>query len=291
MRNTAQAGARNRAVRRVLLGLLAANILVVVIKLAVGIATGSLAVFGDTIHSSVDALNNILALLVMRVAAKEPDDDHPYGHEKFESLGALLVVVFLSVSVFELLKGAVVRLSGQVTLVPPAPLDIILLVVTLAINIWVAWYESRQGKRLKSEILLADAAHTRVDVFITIGVIASLFLAGAGYHWADPVLAIIVAVLIAHIGLQIIRRATPALVDQVALDQDKIRGTAEKVVGVVRAYGIRSRTAASVRFAELTIAVDGQVNVTAAHEIADAVEATIRTELGIQEIVVHVEPC
>ncbi|MGH7658736.1 MAG: cation diffusion facilitator family transporter, partial [Gemmatimonadales bacterium] len=190
MRNTAQVGARNRAVRRVLVGLLAANILVVVMKLAVGLATGSLAVFGDTIHASVDALNNILALAVMRVAAKEPDDDHPYGHEKFESLGALLVVVFLSVSVFELLKGAVIRLSGQVTLVPPAPMDIMLLAGTLGINIWVAWYEAREGRRLKSEILLADAAHTRVDVFITIAVIAGLYLSGAGYHWADPVLAI-----------------------------------------------------------------------------------------------------
>jgi len=262
-----------------------------VIKLVVGWQTGSLAVFGDAIHSSVDALNNILGLAVMRVASKGPDEDHPYGHAKFEPLGALLIVVFLSVTIFELLKGAWSRLSG-----PPADLHFdatqgALLGLTLLVNIWVSWFETRQGRRLRSELLLADAAHTRVDVFITIGVILGLVLSRLGHGWADSVLAIIVSLLIGRIGFQIIRRAMPTLVDERALSGEAIQHVAETVAGVRRAYAIRSRTAAAVRFAELTIAVDGDVNVAAAHRIADEVEQELRDQLGLHEVVVHVEPC
>ena len=98
---------RATRIRRVLVGLLFANLAVVTTKLIVGIASHSLAVFGDALHSSVDALNNIVALVVIRVAAQAPDEDHPYGHSKFETLGALAIVGFLSITCFELVRGAI----------------------------------------------------------------------------------------------------------------------------------------------------------------------------------------
>jgi cation diffusion facilitator family transporter len=272
-------------------GLLVANIAVVIIKFIVGFSTGSLAVFGDAIHSSVDALNNVLGLAVMRVAAKGPDDEHPYGHAKFESLGALLIVVFLSVTIFELMKGAVARLTGPGEPLVVDRIQAVLLGFTLAVNIWVSWYETRAGRRLRSELLLADAAHTRVDVFITMAVIAGLYLSRLGHEWADSVLAIVVSLLIARIGFQIFKRSMPTLVDERALDGGDIQRVAERVPGVKSAYAIRSRTAAAIRFAELTIAVDGQENVAAAHRIADAVEEQLRRTLEVHEVVVHVEPC
>lgn len=282
---------RTDAIRRVLQGLLVANIAVVIIKFIVGWRIGSLAVFGDAIHSSVDALNNVLGLAVMRVAAKGPDDEHPYGHAKFESLGALLIVVFLSVTIFELLKGAVDRLTHPAQ---PLVVDAVqggLLGFTLLVNIWVSWYETRAGRRLKSEILLADAAHTKVDVYITSAVLVGLMMSRMGHSWADSVLAIVVSVLIGRVGFQIFRRSMPALVDERALDGGDIQRVAEQVPGVMSAYAIRSRTAATMRFAELTIAVDGKENVTAAHKIADAVEDQLRRNLDVSEVVVHVEPC
>src|SRR5258708_40297426 len=99
-------------VRRVLLGLLAANLAVVAAKLIVALASGSLAVLGSAVDSGMDALSNLLGLTVVRVAAKEPDEDHPYGHSKFETLGALAIVGFLSISCFELVRGAVIHLTG-----------------------------------------------------------------------------------------------------------------------------------------------------------------------------------
>jgi len=282
---------RNDAIRRVLQGLLFANIAVVLVKLVVSWSTGSLAVLGDAIHSSVDALNNVLGLAVMRVASKGPDAEHPYGHAKFESLGALLVVVFLSVTIFELMKGAIGRLTRPTQALQVDTTQGALLALTLLINIWVSWYETRAGRRLKSELLLADAAHTRVDVFITAAVIVGLILSNLGHAWADSVLALVVSLLIARVGFQIFRRSMPTLVDERALEGGTIQQVAEGVPGVMSAYAIRSRTAADVRFAELTIAVDGRENVAAAHRIADQVEQRLRDNLEVQEIVVHVEPC
>ena len=285
------APARTAAVRRVLVGILVANIAVVIMKFVVGLGIGSLAVVGDAVHSSVDAINNVFGLAVVRVASKGPDADHPYGHAKFETLGALLVVVFLSVSVFELLRGAWQRLTAGAPPLHVSGLEAALLVLTLAINIWVVWFETRAGRRLRSEILLADAAHTRVDVVITLAVMSGLGLASLGYLAADPILAIVVSLLIVRVGWEIVGRSLPTLVDAAAVDASVIRQEAELVEGVRSAYAIRSRTASAMRFAELTIAVDGRQNVAEAHRIADAVEERLSQELSLDHVQVHVEPC
>ena len=282
---------RTRQVRGVLLGILLANLAVVAVKFAVGLSIGSLAVVGDAIHSSVDAINNVFGLVVVRFASKGPDAEHPYGHAKFESLGALLIVVFLSLSVFELLRGAWDRLLGGAPALTVTPLQVGLLGLTLIINLWVVWYETRAGRRLNSPILLADAAHTRVDVFITLAVLGGLALTHFGYPAADPVLAIVVAFLVVRVGWEIVGHSLPTLVDGAAVDEATIRREAEEVDGVRSAYAIRSRTAAALSFAEVTIAVDGEQNVAAAHRIADAVEERLRDQLGFYQVQVHVEPC
>ncbi|HET7025431.1 MAG TPA: cation diffusion facilitator family transporter [Gemmatimonadales bacterium] len=282
---------RDRQVRQVLGALLWANLLVVAIKVGVGVTTGSLAVFGDVLHSSVDVLNNIFGLAITHFASRGPDADHPYGHAKFETLGALSIVVFLSVTIFELLRGAVAHLMEGGRPIAFGPLEGGLLVVTLGVNIWVAWYERRAAVRLGSEILLADAAHTRSDVWITLAVIGGLLLARTGYTWADPLLAVVVAGLVAHVGYEIVRRSMPTLLDQAAFPEGDLRRAAEAVPGVARAYGIRSRTASDLRFAEVTIAVEGAASVDAGHRIADAVEAALGAEFSLQHVLVHVEPC
>ena len=282
---------RTRAIRRVLVGILVANVLVVLTKAVVGIRSGSLAVLGDTIHSAIDAGNNIIALAVIRVAGKAPDEDHPYGHGKFETLGALVVVVFLSVSILELMRGAIGQLTTGGTPAAPAATDLALMGATLVVNLWVVWYETRAGQRLQSELLLADAAHTRADVFITVAVIAGLLLTRAGYPWADPVLALVVSAMVIRIGVGIVRRSIPSLVDEAAVEGEAIRRAAMQVSGVRTVADIRSRRAAEKRFAELTISVDGHEDVRTAHRIADEVEARLHQEFGLDHIVVHIEPC
>ena len=288
-----EGGARDRAtlVRRVLVGLFFANLAVVVAKLLVGLAARSLAVLGDALNSSVDAVNNLLALVVVRVAAREPDEEHPYGHGKFETLGALALVGFLSITCFELARGAIMHLVGAHAPPSVSDLQLIILVAGLAVNGAVAWYERRRGEALQSELLVADAAHTRSDVYISVGVIAGLLLARRGLWWADPAIALIIALLIVRVAYQITQRSVPILVDQRAVPKDAIQTAAEGVSGVERAYDIRSRGGSQVRYAEVTIAVDRNANVASAHAIADAVEQRLKRDLQLNEVMVHIEPC
>ncbi|HEY7195041.1 MAG TPA: cation diffusion facilitator family transporter [Gemmatimonadales bacterium] len=283
---------RSRAVRRVLAGLLVANILVVIAKATIGVVAGSLAVIGDAIHSSVDAVYNVLGLVVVRVAARAPDEEHPYGHGKFETLGALGIVVFLGVTCFELTRSAIGRLIHGGHSVQITDFGLALLLATLATNVLVAWYENRRGHQLQSELLIADAAHTRTDVFITIGVLIGVLFVRQGYAWVDPVVAIAVALMIVRVAYEILQRVVPVLVDERAIPAPTIREAAQTVEGVRDAYGIRSRGGnAGVRYAEVTIAVDSTANVADAHAIADKVEERLKKDLELEEVTVHVEPC
>ena len=286
---------RSRAVRRVLAGLLVANIAVLIVKVTIGVVAGSLSVLGDAIHSSVDAIYNVLGLFVVRVAAQAPDEEHPYGHGKFETLGALAIVVFLSITCFELVRSAIGRLTAGGQTVRVTDVGLALLLATLATNVFVTWYENRRGRELSSELLIADAAHTRTDVFITIGVLIGVLLARRGYGWIDPAVAIAVALLIVRVAYQILARVVPVLVDERAIPAPTIQETARAVDGVKDAYGIRSRGGGhgntGVRYAEVTIAVDPNANVADAHAIADAVEERLKKDLELEAVTVHVEPC
>lgn len=286
---------RSRAVRRVLAGLLVANIAVLIVKVTIGVVAGSLSVLGDAIHSSVDAIYNVLGLFVVRVAAQAPDEEHPYGHGKFETLGALAIVVFLSITCFELVRSAIGRLTAGGQTVRVTDVGLALLLATLATNVFVAWYENRRGRELSSELLIADAAHTRTDVFITIGVLIGVLVARRGYGWIDPAVAIAVALLIVRVAYQILARVVPVLVDERAIPAPTIQETARAVDGVKDAYSIRSRGGGhgnpGVRYAEVTIAVDPNANVADAHAIADAVEERLKKDLELEAVTVHVEPC
>ncbi|HVH67934.1 MAG TPA: cation diffusion facilitator family transporter [Gemmatimonadales bacterium] len=278
-------------VRRVFLALLAANLAVVGAKLAVGLASGSLAVLGTAVDSCVDALNNVLALIVVRVASKAPDEEHPYGHGKFETLGALAIVGFLSITCFELVRGAVNHLVTGTHRIDISDFQLAVLVLTLGLNVLITWYEHRRGVELGSELLIADAAHTRADVVITVGVLVGVLLTRQGWWWIDSAIAIVVAVAIVLVAYRILARTVPVLVDERALPTADIRQTAQAVPGVKSAYGIRSRGPSDLRYAEVTIAVDRNANVESAHAIADEVEERLKRDLQLHEVTVHVEPC
>jgi cation diffusion facilitator family transporter len=170
-------------------------------------------------------------------------------------------------------------------------LQLAVLAGTMGVNGLVAWTERRAGTALGSELLLVDAAHTRADVFITVGVLGGVLFARQGVWWVDPAVAIGVAVAIIRIAYRIVVRTVPVLVDQQAVPTSSIQETARAVAGVKGAYGIRSRGPIDLRYAEVTIAVDRNANVEAAHGIADEVEERLKRDLQLHEVTVHIEPC
>lgn len=285
----AEPGSRRRSVRRVLWWVLAANLAVIVAKVAVGIRTGSIAVLGIAADSGIDALNNVVGLAAVRVAATPPDEEHPYGHGKFETLGALAVVSFLSITCFELVRSGVARLATDV---PPPDLSAAafwVLGATLPVNLLVSWMESRKGRDLDSEILRADARHTLADGIVTAGVLVGLALVTLGWTRGDGWIGLMVAVMIGYNGFQILRQTVPVLVDRRALTADRIRMYVRETPGVMAATEIRSRGRPGEAFAELTIHVHPEKNVAEAHRVADRVERRLEEE-GFAGVVVHVEP-
>jgi len=282
---------RVRAIQRSLAIILVANLVVVAVKIVVAVRTGALSVLGATVESALDAMNNVIAMALVGLAAIGPDEDHPYGHDKFETLGALAIVGFLSISCFELVRNAVTQLVHQQLPEAATPLELALLGSTAFANVFVVWYERRRGRELGSALLLADAAHTGGDIFVTVLAFVALLLTRAGYGFIDPWLALVVAGVIAFSGYQILRVTVPILVDQRAVDSAEIRRVVAAIPGILGVPNVRSRTSASgTLFAEMTITCDGALSVARAHELADAAERAIRDALGAADVTVHVEP-
>ena len=281
---------RRARVNLVLAWILVANLVVVAAKLAAGLHSGSMAVLGIAADSGLDAFNNVVALMAVWIAAAPADAEHPYGHGKFETLGALAIVSFLSITCFEVARSAIGRLlSGA----PPPHLEAATFWVlggTMAVNVAVTLTEQRMGRKLDSEILQADARHTGADVLITAAVLGGLALVARGWTQGDAWLALVVVVLIAYSGYQILRDTVPILVDRRAVHPDRIRALVTREDGVRHASGIRSRGRPGEAFAELTIHVDPAAGVREAHEVADRVERLLEEEGGFSGVTVHVEP-
>ncbi len=282
---------RSPAIRRTLIIVLALNALVAAIKVVLGLRTGSLTVLGAALESGLDMFNNVIGVMLVDVAGREPDEDHPYGHDKFETLGAIAIVGFLSISCFELLREGISTLTSGAHQPHIHTIDLVVITLTLVVNFFVVVYERRKGRELGSALLLADAAHTGSDVLVTLMAIASLVLSRLGWSILDPILAITVALIIAWSGWNILRQSIPILVDERAIDARELRGVVLGVPAILDVRNVRSRSTASGQlFAEVTIAVSGETSVDEAHHLADAVEAAIERAFGASQVTVHVEP-
>jgi cation diffusion facilitator family transporter len=274
----------------VLLVTLAANLVAVGHKLAAGVHARSLAVMAEAANSSLDAWNNVLALTLAGIAAQAPDEEHPYGHAKFETLGALAIVAFLSITVYELVSSAISRLIHGSIYPDVGPFVVAAMMFAVVMNFFVSRYEDRRGRELDSEILRADATHTRSDMYASAAVLASLAIVSLGFTSADSIFTLLVAAVIARAGWRILQRSVPILVDARAVEGTRIREIALASRGVIDAFDVRSRGREGEMFAELTVTVDPALDVARAHRIADEVERAVAQELGAREVVVHVEP-
>ncbi len=283
--------ARSLDVRRVLRQVLVLNALVLAVKLGIGVHTRALAVLGAAFESGLDLLNNVIGMTLVSIAALGPDEDHPYGHAKFETLGTMGIVMFLSISCFELLRESIGGLMRNRTPHPATPVEVAVMALTLVVNFGIVWFERRRGRSLQSAFLLADSAHTATDIFVTLLALASLVLTRAGAPRADAFLGIAVALSIAWTGWQILRESVPILVDARGMDAAELRRLATSIPGILGVRTVRSRSTASGQlFVEMTIVVAGSSSVREAHALADAVEREVERSAGSAEVVVHVEP-
>ena len=281
---------RTHAVSGVLYRVLLLNVAVAAAKLAFGYSTGSVSIVSDGFHSLTDGASNIMGLVGVRLATKPPDVDHPYGHRKFETLAAGGIFVFLLMAVIEVVQTALGRLrSGHAPEISVYSFAVML--VTLAINVAVVRYESRAGQRLGSELLLADAAHTRSDVLTSCAVIASLVAVAAGFPALDAIGGILVAVFIARTGYQIGLETSGILADHAVIDEEAIRRVVMSVPAVVGCHQIRTRGSLDHTFLDLHVWFAGETTLHEAHRLSHVVkDRLMETFPQIADAIIHIEP-
>ncbi|MGQ4647346.1 cation diffusion facilitator family transporter [Lyngbya aestuarii] len=278
------------AIRRVLIITLLLNLFVLALKAGVGWWTGSLSLLADALHSVTDSASNVLGLVTNQMASPLPDRQHPYGHQKYEAIGAMGIAAFLGFACLEIVKGIVERIFFGGQLVKMSAPVLWLMLIVLGVNIFVAFYERRVGKRLGSNILIADAQHTMSDVWITISVIAGLIGVWSGWQWLDLVLAFPVALLVFRSGWKVLQENLPWLVDEVAIAPEAIQAIAMQVPGVINCHQIASRGLLGRQvFIEMHMIVDNQ-DVASAHQITEEVENLLEERFQPVRVVIHVEP-
>jgi cation diffusion facilitator family transporter len=288
---SAEAHARDdAAVRRVLWVVLWLNLAVAVAKLAYGAVSGSIAIRADGIHSLFDGGSNIVGLVALWVASHPPDDDHPYGHRKVESLAALLIGVSVVLGLLEVVRSIASSILGR-THPQISGLGFVVAGGTLAINLLVSTREAASGRRLRSEVLLADARHTLGDSIATLGVLAGFIGVRMGYPSADLAAACVVSVMIAHTAWQIFRRSFHSLLDTVELDPRAVVAAALSLPGVLDCHAVRSRAAGGQVHVDLHIHVAPDMPVSTAHDLTHAVEEEIRRRFpAVTDVIIHTEP-
>lgn len=284
------ATSRRARIVRVLVGVLALNLLVAAAKLIYGSFSGALAMTADGIHSLLDASSNVAALVGMWAARRPPDANHPYGHRKYETFAALGIVAMLLLACWEIGVSAIDRLLHPH---PPniTPAGFVVLVLTIAVNLFVVVIETREGRRHGSELLLADAAHTRSDVFASLLVMVSFAGVRLGVPYVDVAAAFLIVGLILHAGFEVLKGTLSTLSDERRIAPESVEACALEEPGVFEAHNVRSRGALDDIHVDLHVLVDPATPLAQAHAIGHRVERRLRDRfLGLTDVVVHVEP-
>lgn len=273
---------------------IASNSVLIVLKLVAGAITGSIAIITEAIHSLIDLLASVVAFVSVRKADEPADADHPYGHEKVESLAAaiegMLILVGAAVIVYEatrrLVAGAEVDALG---------IGIAVMGISVVANLIVSTILSRQARAHESHALEGDAAHLRTDALTSAGVLAGLAIVElTGVVAFDSITALLVAVAIVGAGLRILRRSSGVLVDEAlpGEEMDRIEAAiaAARTPEVAGYHKLRARRAGRRRYIDFHVQYRSGTSLERAHDLAHAMRDEIEAKLPRCEVLIHVEP-
>ncbi len=274
---------------------IASNSTLVAIKLVAGAITGSIAIVTEAAHSAIDLVASIIALASIRAADEPPDSEHPYGHERFEQLGAaiegMLIVVGAGIIVYEATRRLVVGGS-----VDHLGVGIAVIAASAVANAVVARFLAARGRALGSPALEGDAAHLATDSLTSAGVLLGLLLVHlTGNAAFDSIAALCVAAVIVFAGVRILQRSGSALVDEApSAELDRIEATiaakraaAPQIVGY---HKLRARRSGSRTLVDLHLQFRAGTTLESAHEAAHQLRDAIEADLPGSDVLIHVEP-
>jgi cation diffusion facilitator family transporter len=278
-------------IKKMLWIILFANLFVAALKIMIGYIINSASLTADGLHSLTDGSSNIVGLIGIQFASKPVDTAHPYGHSKFETLAGLFIAVMLFALGLKIISGSIVNL-----LHPIAPTvsftSIAALFITLTINIFVATYEYRQGKKLNSILLISDSLHTKSDVFISFGVLLALICIKLGVPpIIDPIASLIVSIFVMHGAYEIFTETSGVLVDQAVVAPDEVKSIIMSFPQVKNVHKIRSRGCNHSVYIDFHLLVEPLMSIESSHMLMHDIEEKLC--LGFQKSVqayIHLEP-
>ena len=281
---------RMRQVGAVLWVTLVLNWSVALLKIIVGMTTNCLMIVADGFHSFSDGTSNIVGLVAVSIAGHPADEDHPYGHQKFETIAAAMVAFLLFVVAFGILREAALAFlhpkQAQVTRV-----SFFVMGGTFLVNCFIVWYERREGKRLSSDFLISDSWHTFTDLFITLSVILGLVGVYFRVPYLDSGFSLFIGLFIIVTAVMILKHSADVLVDKAVIESGIIHQMVMAIDGIRDCHEIRTRGRPDNVYVDLHVLVDPGMSVKDSHHLANIVENKIRAGIpGVYDVVVHVEP-
>jgi cation diffusion facilitator family transporter len=283
---------RYQQARQVTLYGIGANLLLTILKIIIGIIGHSQALFADGIHSFSDLITDALVIMAAKAGSHAPDQKHPYGHGRIETVMSGVLALILIVVAGGIVWDAVHYIL-QPSMLKPAVYGLFVALVSILINEWLFRYTLRVGKQISSNLLLVNAWHHRSDVLSSVIVLIGMGGSILGIHYLDSIAAIIVAVLIFKMGLQMAWQSLQELIDT-AVSQEilqQIQKSISKVEGVLSVHQVRTRLLGGFIYIEVHVLVDPHISVSEGHFIANQVMRTVQLDNPkIVDVLVHVDP-
>lgn len=267
-------------------------VVILVLKGAAYLLTGSIGFLSDAAESLVNLVAAVVLLIALSVSRQPPDYEHPYGHTKAEYLSAVLEAALIILAAGLIIWSAVHRLLEPQAL-ENVSMGVIVALIATVVNGGLALALSRVARRERSAALAANASHLFTDVYTSLGVIVAVGLVGVtGWHVLDPLIALVVAANIVRVGVEVMRRSISNLLDQRLPDSEEaiILAVLEKNTDIKGYHRLRTRRSGRARFAEFDVFVAPTMSVAEAHSVVARVEDQIHAELDDMVTTVHVEP-
>ncbi len=281
---------RFKKIQQVLIYVLFLNLVVAAAKIAYGTFSNTLSMKADGYHSLFDGISNIVGLVGIYIASRPPDKDHPYGHQKYETLASVFIALLLIFVAFEIFQDALSRFFTR-DVPDVTAVSFLVMLGTMCINFLVTHYEHKQGVSLQSQVLIADSMHTKSDIYVSFSVIVSLSAVKLGYPLLDPLIALLISFIILRAGFGIIKQSSATLLDMSQLDEDEICGIVMGVEGVLGCHKIRTRGAMGDIRIDMHLLVRPEMPIEDAHLISHSVSKLLKAEYeGVSDVVVHIEP-
>ena len=267
------------------------NTALAILKVIIGFFGFSQALVADGVHSFSDVISDALVYFAAHASTRDPDAEHPYGHERIETIGTMVIAVILLLVAFSIGYEAILRLTTH-THPKPTLAVIITAVFSIVINEGLFYYNLKQGEKIESNLLISNAWHKRSDVFVSLIVLLSVIGAKSGLYWLDPIGALIITALILKIAVEMLWQSGQELIDR-AVSADTllaIKNTISAVPGVYSIHELRTRLHGTSIFIDLHIIVDPFISVTEGHHIGDEVHSTLLKNIkNMRDVVVHID--